>query len=410
MCDRLTAIKIMLAGIWEGLSVSTSIHSWRRDVWGYPMVSSRGTWRSGQGLPRCLGVVSGFLLKLTRESAGLTQVQLAERLGVDVASVQGWESARRPLTALRAADLAWLRSRLLRYGAQPGLLAMLEDAIQADLIIAYMVQAGGHPITAEEHPLGGAVHQRQLTNLITWPLTGLAPDSLRDLVTARTRRGPVPEQPTLTQDERTRFFDHLLVTADTKPQEDTALARRQAIYLLSFDTRADTADWLRTEQRRTLRAAWRTDHVPSWVAVRDSASGLAQGGDRDPLRAFLRHALITDQMEQANLNYWAHWVGEIGDVQVDHKFIVRVDPRSWSGTRLLGHLVNHLDPGCGHAELRIHGVGALLLAQPALLSSHPCLKSSVASAVDQMAADNDLSPEARRELSEIGYAVRLADR
>lgn len=46
------------------------------------MVSSRGTLRGSQGSPRCLGAVSGFLLKLIRESAGLTQVQLAEKLGV----------------------------------------------------------------------------------------------------------------------------------------------------------------------------------------------------------------------------------------------------------------------------------------------------------------------------------------
>jgi hypothetical protein len=126
---------------------------------------------------------------------------------------------------------------------------------------------------------------------------------MRDLVTARARRGPVPDQPTLTQDERTRFFDHLLVTADTKPQDDIALSRRQAIYLLGFDTRASMADWLRTEQQRALRAAGRTDHVPSWVAVRSSAVALSHGGDRDPVRAFLHQALTTNQMEQANLNY-----------------------------------------------------------------------------------------------------------
>jgi transcriptional regulator with XRE-family HTH domain len=229
------------------------------------MVSGRETLRGGQGSPRCLGAVSGFLFKLIRESAGFTQVPLAEKLGVDVASVQGWESGRRPLTALRAADLVRVRARLLRDGAQPTLLAMLEDAIRADLIIAETVQAGGQLIEADEHPLGVTVHQRQLTNLITWPFTGLAPDSLRDLVTARARRGPVPDRPTLTQDERTRFFDHLLVTTDTNPQEDTALCRRQATYLLSFDTRAGTADWLRTERRRILHAAWRTDQVPSWV-------------------------------------------------------------------------------------------------------------------------------------------------
>ncbi|MGH3540185.1 MAG: helix-turn-helix domain-containing protein, partial [Pseudonocardiaceae bacterium] len=72
-----------------------------------------------QGSPRCLGAVSGFLLKLIRESAALTQVQLAEKFGVDVASVQGWESGRRPLAALRAVDLMRLRCRLLRDCGSP---------------------------------------------------------------------------------------------------------------------------------------------------------------------------------------------------------------------------------------------------------------------------------------------------
>ncbi len=106
-----------------------------------------------QNSPRCLGAVSGFLLKLIRESTELTQVQLAEKLGVDVASVQGWES-RRPLAALRAADLLRLRSWLMRCGARVTLLAMLEDAIQADLIVTEMVQAGSRII--EAHP----AHQR----------------------------------------------------------------------------------------------------------------------------------------------------------------------------------------------------------------------------------------------------------
>src|SRR5262245_47302950 len=100
------------------------------------MIGNRGTLRDGRCSSRCFGAVSGFLLKLIRKSTGLTQVQLAEQLGVDVASVQGWESGRRPLAALRAADLVRLRVRLLRRGAQPSLFAALDDAIQADLIIA----------------------------------------------------------------------------------------------------------------------------------------------------------------------------------------------------------------------------------------------------------------------------------
>jgi transcriptional regulator with XRE-family HTH domain len=374
------------------------------------MVSSRGTLRGGQRSPRCLGVVSGFLLKLIRESTGLTQVQLAEQFGVDVASVQGWESGRRPLAALRAADLVRLRSRLLRCGTQPTLLAMMEDAIHADLIIAETVYAEGWIIEADEHPLGATVHQRKLTNLITWPFTGTVPAPLRDLVTARARRGPVPDRPTLTEDERTRFFDHLLVSADANPHEDAALPRRQAIYLLGFDARPSTAEWLHVEQLRALRDAGRTDHVPSWVGVRSSAVALAYSGDRDPLRAFLQRALASDQLEQANLNYWAYWVGEIEGVQVNDEFMGRIDPRGWSGVRLLGHLLKRLHPGSGQAELHIHTVWALLLAHPALLSNHPDLLSAAAGKVEELAGDSDLSAQTRRELSDIAYAARLASR
>jgi hypothetical protein len=96
---------------------------------------------------------------------------------------------------------------------------MLEDAIQADLIIAETVQAGGHLIEVDGHSLGTTVHQRKLTNLITWPFTGIVPAPLRDLATVRARRGPVPDRPTLAEDERMRFFDHLLVTADAHPRD-----------------------------------------------------------------------------------------------------------------------------------------------------------------------------------------------
>jgi DNA-binding transcriptional regulator YiaG len=44
------------------------------------------------------------VVKIIRESVGLTQAGLAEGLGVDVTTVQGWETARRPLTALRTGD------------------------------------------------------------------------------------------------------------------------------------------------------------------------------------------------------------------------------------------------------------------------------------------------------------------
>lgn len=206
------------------------------------------------------------------------------------------------------------------------------------------------------------------------------------------------------------FFDHLLVTADASPREGAALLRRQAIYLLGFDGRARTAEWLHAEQLRALRNAGNTDHVPSWVAVRSSAVALAHSGDRDPLRAFVRHALATDHQEQANLNYWAYWVGELDTVQVDDDFMDRIDPGCWTGVRLLGHLLGRLRPGSGHAELNIHTIWALLLAHPDLLAHHPSLQCEAASKIESLAADGDLTTRARRELSDIGYAVRLARR
>lgn len=371
------------------------------------MVSSRGTLRRSQSSPRCLGVVSGFLLKVIRESAGLTQVRLAEQLAVDVASVQGWESGRRPLAALRAADLVWLRFRLLRCGARPALLATLDDAIQADLIIAETVQDSSQLMKTDEHPLGSAVHQRKLSDLITWPFTGIVPAPLRDLATTRARRGPVPVQPTLTEDERTRFFDHLLVTADANYNKG-ALARRQAIYLLGFDSRPSTSEWLRAEHTRALRNTGRGDNISSCVVVRSSAVALAYSGDREPLRAFLQRTSATDRLEQANLNYWAYWVGEIDGVQANDEFMGRVDPQGWSGVQLLGHLLELLRRGSGDVELNLHTVWALLLAHPALLSGHPRLRSATANTVEELAEDHDLSVRARRELSDIAYAVRLA--
>lgn len=192
--------------------------------------------------------------------------------------------------------------------------------------------------------------------------------------------------------------------------QQAALLRRQAIYLLGFDRRSSKAGWLHAEQRRALRNAGRTDHIASWVSVRPSAVALATRGDSDPLRAFVRQSLATEHQEQANLNYWAYWVGEIDIVQVDDDFMDRIDSRAWSGFRLLRHLLARLHPGSGHADLNIHTVWSLLLAHPSLLSNCPSLWSETASKIDQLTAHAGLSARARGELSNIGYAVRLAGR
>src|SRR5216683_2871395 len=81
------------------------------------------------------GRVSGYVLKVIRESTGQTQEQFAERLGVAGATVQGWESGRRPLMAMPAGNFLALRTWLRRLGADPGLLDSLTQALEADLFI-----------------------------------------------------------------------------------------------------------------------------------------------------------------------------------------------------------------------------------------------------------------------------------
>ncbi|WP_460494844.1 helix-turn-helix domain-containing protein [Dactylosporangium cerinum] len=77
------------------------------------MARGQPTLTGSQG-SRAIGPVSGFVLKLARQSTALTQEKLAVALGVDVSTVQGWESGRRPLSAVSAGDFLRLCGRLSR--------------------------------------------------------------------------------------------------------------------------------------------------------------------------------------------------------------------------------------------------------------------------------------------------------
>ncbi|WP_411138069.1 helix-turn-helix domain-containing protein [Streptomyces sp. C10] len=100
--------------------------------------------------------MSGFVLRLVRESMPRTQAALAEALGVDVETLQGWESGRRPLANMRAGALLELRRRLPALGADVALVPWLDAAMDADRIIA----AGLDGEAVGPHPLAGWVHTR----------------------------------------------------------------------------------------------------------------------------------------------------------------------------------------------------------------------------------------------------------
>lgn len=366
--------------------------------------------RLGKG-SRCKGVVSGYVFKIIRESVRLTQCELAERLDMDTTTVQAWETGRRSLTALRVGDLTRLRMTLTRLGAPPGLFDMLTDAMEADLVIGDAVAAGAKIIASDLHPLAASVHRRALTSLITWPFTGSAPLQLREQTELTvSRRGPVARQPVISAEDRTRFFDHLLVTAEAHRGKDDALLRRQAIYLLGFDDRAESVNWLATEQRRAVRTVAHAEDVPSWVAVRSSAVALANNGNRDPLQAYVRRGLTNEAQDVANLNYWAYWVGEFPAIYADDTFMVSGRPQTWTGERLLPHLLNRLQPGAEQAELYIHTLWALLATHPGLLLHDPSLRAIAQIKIDEIFADPELTPHARQELASVAYTIRLGRR
>lgn len=257
------------------------------------MAVSQETLRRSQGFPHQRGLISGYVWKLIRESALLTQQRLAEELSVDIATVQGWESGRRPLTALRVGDLARFRARLLRHGAPVGMFAVLADAIEADIIIDHVLHYDGDEPNEVCHPLAVTVHRRNLTNLITWPFTKAIPTQLAGFADApRSRRGPVAKHPVISPDEASRFFQHLLKIADRRRDDEDSLLRRQAVYLLSFDKDGRSKEWLSDEHLRAMRVVTRAGDIPGWVRVRSAAVALTQHDRRDALLDFVDSALV----------------------------------------------------------------------------------------------------------------------
>jgi DNA-binding XRE family transcriptional regulator len=370
------------------------------------MDSGTATMTGSQGA-RCLGIVSGFVLKLARQSAELTQERLAAEFGVDVSTVQGWESGRRPLTALRTGELLRLRMFLARHRASAVVTRQLTAALEADFVLATAVGAGNRPVDPDRHPLAASVHRRALTNLITWPVTGDTPAALAPEVVGLPRRGPAQSYPALYSDERTRLFDHLLAIADRGTGDEHVLLRRQAVYLLGFDNRPATADWLRDDWQRTGRLTHAG--LPRLLSARSASIALAARGDGAMLEHFV-DGLTGDEPEAANLNYWAYWIGELAEDQTDDTFMLTTDPRSWGGVRLLQQLTDRVRPEAPQLPLNLHTLHSLIASRPTLLTDWPQLRPAVSAAVERTADGGRWTGRIRDQLAGLAYALRLARR
>lgn len=170
------------------------------------------------------GRISGYVLKVIREGSRLTQEQFAERLGVSAATVQGWESGRRPLLAMPAGNLMALRAYLRHLGAAPAILDALLQGLEADLFVGEILATPHHRAHPDGHLLGGWVVTRPFAEMTAWPIGAATPYAVERSTRRTLRHGPVPSGPVFGVDERQHIavaggVSHLPAFADALPRE-----------------------------------------------------------------------------------------------------------------------------------------------------------------------------------------------
>jgi transcriptional regulator with XRE-family HTH domain len=351
------------------------------------------------------------VFKLIRESLGLTQEGLAEQLGLDKNTIQGWESGRRSLASTRVGDLLRLRHQLCVLGADGRLLDTMDTAMEADYLLAHALAIEPEAVQPHTHPLAAMVNTGSLVDLLTWPLTGRAPAPLRDAAHAQ-RRGPVAVAPSLTAAEKERFFRHLRAAAERSTvgpdsQVGGVLLRRQVYYLVALDPRPEAAAWLHDMRRAEQRQISRLDGwSPAWVGARSLAVAQSRQGDREPLRRFIEVGLQSDECEAANLNYWAYWAGETTGTYHADSFMATGDLGPWRGTTLLRRLRENLAAGDPYTDLCVHSMWALLERRPRILEDDPELTCSLDGLVQVLLDQGEVSARARRELDQVHFLVR----
>ncbi|MGQ4516810.1 helix-turn-helix domain-containing protein [Streptomyces sp. DW26H14] len=349
------------------------------------------------------GVVSGYVFRVIREQLGLTQDSAAEWLRVAPDTIAGWESGRRPITSVPIGQMLVHRHKLTRLGAAPILLLSLERAMQADVLLASFLDEDA---PGADSPLGAWVMQRDLVEVMAWPLNGVAPAPLRSVPPPpRPRRGPVAKGPEFAVGDRTSFFDHMRRTAEQACGQGDFLLHRQALYLSGYDRRPEAADWL-ADQHRTVRP---DNWLTHWLHERSVGAVAARQGDPERLRHFVAFTSEDEARERANLNYWAYWVGEAAHIELSDDFIADRHADSWPGDKLMTHLVMGLTPRHGFFDLNVHTLWSLIAQHPELLGVKNAAATQLRCLLPMLLDNHEISSHARRELEGIRYAIRLAE-
>ncbi|MDQ0305759.1 transcriptional regulator with XRE-family HTH domain [Kitasatospora herbaricolor] len=349
-------------------------------------------------------MISGYVLRLLRESAALPQSRLAELLGVDLGTLQGWESGRRPLGNVRGAELLQLRRRLAALGAAGALFGWLDAAMDADLVLAAALQP---PEDLALHPLAGWVQSRESAHLVAWAVRGITPPGLAPYA-ARTRRGPVPTGPHLSAADREAFFLNLRRTSEIAGSRgDRTPLRRQTLYLSSYDPAPDAEDWAAHALAAMRPALALRGYTPRWIEARTAATVAARQGDPEPLIHFVATALSGDQHgELANLGYWAYWLGAMPADQADDAFLDRPESAAWNPLALFRGLVGSMHPAPGTVDLYVHSVTTLLDLHPWLSAADPATTRHLLTLTANLLDLRVVSSVSARALESVHYRLQ----
>jgi transcriptional regulator with XRE-family HTH domain len=355
------------------------------------------------------GVISGQALKIVRESVGATQEGLAELLEVDPNTVQSWESGRRGLPGTRVATLNELRRQLHLLGAAESALAALLPAVEADYLLRFVIDTDPLETPLDRHPLAASVLRRDVVDLLAWPFTDTPPSGL-PAATSR-RNGPRSSSPAVSVAEREAFFAHLQTVVERSRRFNPGPAdpqpHRQIYYFMQWDPRASTQDWVQAMERAERRC-WPASHgwTPRWVTARSAAITQARHGDPEPLRAFIAAGLADQEdCEDADLNYWAYWLGETSASWRRDEAMADGLHR-WAGYGLLERFSDRLVPDEPLLDLYAHSTAALVVRRPHLLRERS-MAVGLATKIQLALESAGLGTHTRRRLEDIRFALRL---
>lgn len=336
------------------------------------------------------GRIGGALLRVARTELGMSQQALAEQVDASVEAVRGWESGRRPLTAMSTFSLHKVVRRLQLMHAPTRTVHLLGRAVTADNLLAEAAAA-----SAAEHPLATQVADRDLTELLAWPLSGSPPRALTN--------APATAPP-MSPPEREMVASSLRRAADqARSPESGPLLRRQVYYLLAGHD--DSHGWMRQQKRAALMPSDLREWSPQWVAARSVAVSQAVLGDPGLLHRFIDEGLSSDDAQLAHLRYWSYWVGEIPTLWTSDADMTSPATVTWGGERLARSLIRNLNPACPYVDLAIHALWSLLQHRREL-TTNDTLRSEFVHHADVLCDSDDvLTGPSRSRIDQLRYLI-----